>query len=1307
MTLEVKHPFVSPVPDASNPNEVGPDDWNASHTITGTVPGSQIDPNSITNDRLTRPVANSLMGNATGTTADVQDIIKSALGEAAPGAGDTALGWTNAGLLTRLSLSSFLTGVPANSVGTAELQNNAVTSAKILNGTILTEDIAAAQITAAKIANNTITTLQMGTGSVDTDELVASAVTEAKLGTSAVTTAKIDNGAVTTDKILDDNVTTAKILNLNVTTDKLAAQAVTTAKIALLNITNALMADDSVDSRNYVDGSIDAEHIAPGVITGALLAEDSITTRELAPNAVTTENIALANVTHDKLATDAVESDNVKALAITGPKIAAGAVGTSQLAPDAVDGTKIADDAVNTEHLAEDAVDATAIIAGAVGTSELATDAVTTVKIGAGQVTNAKLALDSVESDNILNGTIVAADIANDTITATQLAADSVGASELAINAVGNENVITNSLAYGKLAKMSANTVMLNNTLSDRDVTDVDGTSMGAPIAAVEGRGDILLGWRGGDNVLVAFDGDALGGSGGLDPAAAEEITGVWKYTNGLQAKNIQGVPNPFASNATTVGMQADYTYMSGTNELLLGAPSMVDNANISIGAVDPATGLATLVFTAPTPSYEASDDMITDYELTQVMTPVPGISLTVSNSGDGLPAGSTINVLTTVESTTSSDVITMELVVDGNTGGGIEMINTITDGLLEKTAVGSISLASSVADGAVLTLQAKHSETGGGNEAWIRGTSAPTELKVFVPASGAGEVNTGKNIGDGPAGATGYTNLFYQKSGLDLEFHNLISSDDTVSIQLVGTAGNQSIDLKATPEAGSGQANTASNVGTGAGVWKEKILDDLRFKSFLTTLNGGSSANFTVTGNADDLTFNFVDTGYAKLGIANTWTSGGNEFTQPLTVGTPTADGHAITKQYFEGNQGEANTGTSLGGTEAVYVNTSNKVLQFKGLSASAPLTIGSNGTAITLGFTNPGYPLLSADETVTGNWTHSGTLSVVAPTADSHAARRIDTTDKLRIDGSDDMTGMLTLLAQDPSSANHATRKSYVDAAISTAVGDAGDVKGPASAADDNIAVFDLLTGKVIKDGGTKISDLALTSALTTLVSGPASVGSNRLAAFSGTDGRTVVDSGKVIGDFAETGDIANMVENAGASVGDNLPTFSGTSGKLIQDSGVALSSLATNAAIAAMVSGPASVITNRLAQFSGTDGRTVVDSGVAVADLATVAAMDAANNAQDVTIGDNTTDISTNAGNIATNTSDISTLDGRVDGHDTSIGTNTSSISTLDGEVTALQGDIIPKGSDNTNANLKISLVAALPGTPDANTLYFVTA
>lgn len=62
------------------------------------------------------------------------------------------------------------------------------------------------------------------------------------LATSAVTTAKILDGTIIAGDIASDAVTTAKILDANVTTAKIADANVTTAKIADANVTIAKMA---------------------------------------------------------------------------------------------------------------------------------------------------------------------------------------------------------------------------------------------------------------------------------------------------------------------------------------------------------------------------------------------------------------------------------------------------------------------------------------------------------------------------------------------------------------------------------------------------------------------------------------------------------------------------------------------------------------------------------------------------------------------------------------------------------------------------------------------------------------------------------------------------------------------------------------------------------------------------------------------------------------------------------------------------------------------------------------------------------
>jgi hypothetical protein len=75
-------------------------------------------------------------------------------------------------------------------------------------------------------------------GSVGTSNLADSAVTTAKLATDAVTTVKVTDANITAAKLAADAVTTAKVLDANITTAKLADGAVTNAKVAAGAIVN-------------------------------------------------------------------------------------------------------------------------------------------------------------------------------------------------------------------------------------------------------------------------------------------------------------------------------------------------------------------------------------------------------------------------------------------------------------------------------------------------------------------------------------------------------------------------------------------------------------------------------------------------------------------------------------------------------------------------------------------------------------------------------------------------------------------------------------------------------------------------------------------------------------------------------------------------------------------------------------------------------------------------------------------------------------------------------------------------------------
>ena len=93
-----------------------------------------------------------------------------------------------------------------------------------------------------------------------------------------------------------------------------------------------------------------------------------------------------------------------------------------------------------------------------------------------------------------------------------------------------------------------------------------------------------------------------------------------------------------------------------------------------------------------------------------------------------------------------------------------------------------------------------------------------------------------------------------------------------------------------------------------------------------------------------------------------------------------------------------------------------------------------------------------------------------------------------------------------------------SFIPVAPPGTTGGTGDVVGPASAVDEQIAVYDGVTGKLIKDGGMTIADILATIGGAGLgdVIGPAGAVDDRLATFDGVTGKLIQDGGYSIADI-----------------------------------------------------------------------------------------------------------------------------------------------------------------------------------------------
>ena len=110
----------------------------------------------------------------------------------------------------------------------------------------------------------------------------AGSIGTAELADDGVTTAKIAAGAVTVTELASNAVETAKIKNDAVTADKLADNAVVTANIVAKNVTGAKIADKGVDTAQIADGAIEALQINANAVETAKIKDANVTLAKLA-----------------------------------------------------------------------------------------------------------------------------------------------------------------------------------------------------------------------------------------------------------------------------------------------------------------------------------------------------------------------------------------------------------------------------------------------------------------------------------------------------------------------------------------------------------------------------------------------------------------------------------------------------------------------------------------------------------------------------------------------------------------------------------------------------------------------------------------------------------------------------------------------------------------------------------------------------------------------------------------------------------------------------------------------------------------
>ena len=146
------------------------------------------------------------------------------------------------------ALSKTNTSIPTEIIGTTNIADNAVTSAKIADGTIVAADLASNAITTVKITDGNVTLAKLASDSVNggkiaddsinSEHYVDASIDTQHIADSQITLAKLAGNSVNSSKIVDDSIVNADINS---------SAAINFSKMENLTTARALVSDGNGD----------------------------------------------------------------------------------------------------------------------------------------------------------------------------------------------------------------------------------------------------------------------------------------------------------------------------------------------------------------------------------------------------------------------------------------------------------------------------------------------------------------------------------------------------------------------------------------------------------------------------------------------------------------------------------------------------------------------------------------------------------------------------------------------------------------------------------------------------------------------------------------------------------------------------------------------------------------------------------------------------------------------------------------------------------------------------------------------------
>ena len=339
--------------------------------------------------------------------------------------------------------------------GVVTIADDAVTSAKIADATIVEGNLADDAVTSAKIANATIVAGNIANDTITATQIAANAITASELADDAVDTAAIANAAVTNVKIADTTIANDKLVNSSITLKTTGTGADDTLSLGGdLNING---------TANEVEVTLTDDTFTIGLPTNVTIAGNlTVSGTQTVVNSTTVSVADPVLELGDSGSDDNLDRGIKLKYNNSGEKIAfMGLDDTDQkfmLIADATDTSSVFSGSQATLKADLDGTVNTATQASITTCANLTTvGTITSGTWNATPIVTAYIANDAVTSAKIDDGTIVEANLADDAVTADKLAS----------SAVVTASIVDDAVTFAKIQNISANSVLVNASSSE------------------------------------------------------------------------------------------------------------------------------------------------------------------------------------------------------------------------------------------------------------------------------------------------------------------------------------------------------------------------------------------------------------------------------------------------------------------------------------------------------------------------------------------------------------------------------------------------------------------------------------------------------------------------------------------------------------------------------------------------------------------------------------------------------------------------------------------------------------------------